>query len=138
MTAPGGRWKPAPTLLLWHSESCLWSKLDPLVWEGSTRGGGQSPSWAEGSSPCPRAPYPSARPLGGRARACRGCGRDSGVMPSPVGPRAPKPQGVHPSPPPSRPPHLRPCQEQVHEKKAGFMGLVEYFRGVCPTSEIVK
>ena len=29
-------------------------------------------------------------------------------------------------------------QEQGHEKKAGFMGLVECFCGVCPTSEITE
>ena len=134
MTAPGGRWRPAHL-----PQPCFSGTVSPaygpswIPWSG--RGppgvGVKAPAGAKGSSPCPGA-------LGGRARACRGCGPDSGVMLSPAGPRAPEPQGVHPSPPPSRPPRLRPCQEQVREKKADFMGLVEYFRGVCPTSEITK
>ncbi|CAN0345898.1 unnamed protein product [Rangifer tarandus platyrhynchus] len=37
--------RPAEAQVRLQSESCLWPKLDALVWEGSTWGGGQSPSW---------------------------------------------------------------------------------------------
>lgn len=120
MTAPGGRWRPAHL-----PQPCFSGTVSPasgpswIPWSG--RGppgvGVKAPAGAEGSSPCPRAPYPSARPLGGRARACRGCGRDSGVMPSPAGPVHPSHRESTPHPIPAALPASAPARSKFMKRK---------------------